>query len=209
MVPHPYISPTTISTMIMFSRSLHELGHSIALIYSSENQPYSNHQYTSFVAEVAFQLHEELLLDYMLKKFQRSSGTYRFLNQAITNLVSDLSTFKAVCPTFEYSGRTKVENGERLFNAIPLSKLPGDLNKHKRPNEVGHLPNTANNYWAMVMHFYQLKYYVYQYATSFCCCQDDILPKINSEVQKTREKALNYYLTLLKSRWQRLFLSTQ
>jgi oligoendopeptidase F len=192
---HPYILLTYDQTMNYVFTLAHELGHSMHSIYSSENQPYSNHQYTSFVAEVASNFNEELLLDYMLKNSKDHQERIALLNQAITNLVGSFYR-QSQFADFEYQARTKVENGEAV-NASTLKQIADDLNKTYNGNEVAPT-EYSNNYWAMVMHFYQLKYYVYQYATSFAAASD-IFQKITSGSTKDREKALTNYLTLLKS----------
>lgn len=47
----------------------HELGHSVHSYYTRKNQPFVYGDYSIFLAEVASTTNENLLTDYLLKKY--------------------------------------------------------------------------------------------------------------------------------------------
>lgn len=192
---HPYILLNYNQTMDYVFTLAHELGHSMHSVYSSETQPYATNQYTSFVAEVASIFNEELMLDYMLKHSKDPNERIALLDQAISNIVG---TFYRQCQfaDFEYQARTMVEKGMPI-NVEVLNGIADSINNAYYGNCV--VPNQYRNiYWTIVSHFYELKYYVYQYATSYAAASY-LSQKITTGSKKERQDAVDRYLTLLKS----------
>jgi len=192
---HPYILLNYDKTLDYVSTFAHELGHSMHSVFSSENQPYSNHQYTTFVAEVASNFNEELLLDYMLSNTTDHNERIALLNQAIVNLSGSFYR-QSQFADFELQVHRLVEQGQPV-NATVLNKIMGELNDAYYGS--GLAPNAfRENAWTQIMHFYEMPYYVYQYATSYAAAAR-IHSLLKTGTPQERKTALNNYLTLLKS----------
>jgi len=192
---HPYILLNYDQTLDYVSTFAHELGHSMHSVFSSANQPYNTNDYTTFVAEVASNFNEELLLDYMLQNTTDHNERIALLNQAIVNLTGSFYR-QSQFADFELQVHRLVENGQPV-NATVLNKIMADLNDLYNGSALA--PNSLReNAWAQIMHFYERPYYVYQYATSYAAAaRIHKLLKTGSAAE--RELALDNYLTLLKS----------
>ncbi len=192
---HPYILLNYDQTTGAVSTLAHELGHTMHSMFSSENQPFSMHDYTSFVAEVASNFNEELLLDHMLMMSTDRQERIALLDQAINNLIGSFYR-QSQFADFELQVNRMVENGEPV-NATVLNTLMHNLNSTYYGNTVIEHPYRDIT-WAQIMHFYNLPYYVYNYATSYAAAAR-IHQLITTGTPAEREKAMNNYLTLLKS----------
>lgn len=192
---HPYILLNYDQTLNYVSTLAHELGHSIHSMLSSAYQPFSTHHYSTFVAEVASNFNEELLLDYLLKNTKDHHERIALLDQAIVNLTGSFYR-QSQFADFELQVHRLVEQGKPV-NAGILNGIMEDLNQKYNgdilsPNEL------RNSVWAQVMHFYNLQFYVYQYATSYAAAIQVLqMTTTGSEVQ--RKDATEKYLNLLRS----------
>jgi len=192
---HPYILLNYDETGNGVSTMAHELGHTMHSMFSSENQPFSTSDYTSFVAEVASNFNEELLLDYMLKNAASREERVALLDQAITNLIGSFYR-QSLFADFDLQLHRLVEGGQPV-NASVLNGIMRELNDAYYGNTVIDHP-LRENVWTQVMHFYQLPYYVYNYATSYAAAAR-IHEMVTTGTPAEKEKALKAYLTLLKS----------
>lgn len=192
---HPYILLNYDQTTDAVSTMAHELGHTMHSVFSSANQPYKTHDYSSFVAEVASNFNEELLLDYMLSNSADKHERIALLDQAINNLIGSFYR-QSQFADFELQVHRLVETGQPV-NATILNNIFAELNKTYYGETVSAHPY-RNLVWAQVMHFYELQYYVYQYATSYAAASR-IHQLISTGTPQQRELALKNYLNLLKS----------
>jgi len=192
---HPYILLNYDQTLDYVSTFAHELGHSMHSVFSSSNQPYNTYGYSTFVAEVASNFNEELLLDYLLKNTNDHNERIALLNQAIVNLTGSFYR-QSQFADFELQVHRLVELGQPV-NATALNAIMTELNDAYYGDVLA--PNDLRgNVWAQVMHFYDRPYYVYQYATSYAAAAQ-IHKMITTGDEKERKAALDRYLTLLKS----------
>ena len=192
---HPYVLMNWNGTMRDVFTLAHELGHALHSMYSNENQAFASHRYATFVAEVASIFNEELLLDHLLKKSNNPHEKIALLNQAISNLSSTFYR-QSLFADFEYQVRTMVETGQPV-NLSTLKSVMNHLNSDYYGDAVADHPYRDVT-WSMVMHFYQLKYYVYQYATSYAAASH-LFSHITTAPRKERQKALDRYHELLKA----------
>ncbi len=192
---HPFILMNYNETLDHVSTLAHELGHSMHTTLSHENQPFSTASYSSFVAEVASNFNEDLLADYLMKNSTNREERINLLEQSIVQLIGSFYR-QSQFADFEYQARTLVEKGEGL-NAGTLKEISSNISKSYYGNIVADNPY-RDQVWAQVMHFYQMKYYVYQYATSYAAAAH-LEQKITNGTAKEKEDALQKYLTLLKS----------
>lgn len=192
---HPYILLNYDQTTDAVSTMAHELGHTMHSMFSAANQPFRNYHYSSFVAEVASNFNEELLLDYMLKNASGKEERIALLDQAITNLIGSFYR-QSQFADFELQVHRMVEK-EQPVNAAVLNNVMNQLNTDYYGNTVIEHPY-RDNVWTQIMHFYNLPYYVYNYATSYAAAAR-IHQLITTGSKESREKALQNYITLLKS----------
>lgn len=191
---HPYILMNYNGTMNHVFTLAHELGHNLHSTLSSQNLPYSTHRYSTFVAEVASIFNEHLLLDYMLKKSKDPNERIALLIQAIDNIVSTFYR-QSQFADFELQVRTLVEEGKPV-NAPILNGIMGNLNQVYFGDAV--VQNELSSIvWAYIMHFYQLKYYVFQYATSYAASAH-LFDKVTNGSKKEQVDATEKFITLLK-----------
>ncbi|NHB68709.1 oligoendopeptidase F [Perlabentimonas gracilis] len=192
---HPYILMNYNGTMNHMFTLAHELGHNLHSIHSSQSQPHNSHRYSTFVAEVASIFNEHLLLDYMLKQSKDPNERIALLNQAIGNIVGTFYR-QSLFADFELQVRTRAEEGQPI-NAPALNGIMAELNKTYNGDAVAH-NEFASRTWAYVMHFFQLKYYVYQYATSYAASAH-LFDQIVHGSKRERKAATEKYIELLRS----------
>lgn len=192
---HPFVLMNYNGTMDNVFTLAHELGHSLHSIFSSKSLPYSSAHYSSFVAEVASTFNEHLLLDYMLRNSEDPLERIALLNQAIGNITATFYR-QSQFADFELQVRSLVEEG-RPVNATVLNKIMGDLNMEYYGDAVVS-NDLSQRTWAYVMHFFELKYYVYQYATSYAASAH-LFDKITGSSPLEQQQAVERYLSLLKS----------
>ncbi len=192
---HPYILLNWNKSLNHVFTLAHELGHSMHSIYSNNNQPYATHGYTIFVAEVASTFNEHLLLDNLIEKAEKPEERIALLQQAIENI---WGTFyiQSLYADYEYQVHKLAENGQPI-TADVLSKIMGGLYAHYygeavTPDELTSLK------WSRVPHFYDMPYYVYQYATSFSA-SSEIFARYKKGSEAEKKETVKKYKELLKS----------
>lgn len=194
---HPYMLLNYNATLDSVFTLGHELGHTMHTMLSSENQPYSTHGYTIFVAEVASTFNERLLLDYMLEKTTDPIERIALIEQSLGNVVGTYF-IQTLFADYEYQVHKIVEKGGAITPDI-LSGIMDQLFKDYFGDTVA-VDDLQKIIWARIPHFYNSPYYVYQYATCFASSavlHDRITNTKYSE--KERKEALNRYLDMLKS----------
>jgi len=194
---HPYMLLNYNGTLDSVFTLGHELGHTMHTMLSSENQPYSTHGYTIFVAEVASTFNERLLLDNMLTNTKDPIERIALIEQSLGNVVGTYF-IQTLFADYEYQVHKIVENGGAITPDI-LSGIMDQLFKDYFGDTVA-IDELQKIIWARIPHFYNSPYYVYQYATCFASSavlHDRITNEKYSEDE--RKVALNKYLDLLKS----------
>src|SRR5262249_33660187 len=143
----------------------HESGHSMHTYLADRHQPYVNHNYATFVAEVASTLNENLLFHYMLDRTKDTPTRLFLLGSYLDNLRGTLFR-QTEFAEFELQMHEAAEKGETLTGE-KLSKMYLDLVRTYYGHDRGVCevqPFMASE-WAYIPHFYY-NFYVYQYATS-------------------------------------------
>lgn len=192
---HPYMLMNYNETMDNMFTLAHEMGHSMHSMLSNEFQPYNTHQYTIFVAEVASTFNERLLLDYMMKNSKDPEERIALLVQSIENIIGTFYV-QSVFADYELQVHQMVENGQPITPEV-LDQLMRKL----YTNLYGDVLVNDDFYdvvWSRISHFYEMPFYVYQYATCFASSAklyDDVM----NVSKKEHKVALNRYLDLLKS----------
>lgn len=166
----------------------HELGHSMHSCFSEKNQPPEYRQYSSFIAEIASTTNEALLLDYMIKNAATDEEKGFLLEQFLDNATG---TYFGQTMLSEFE-KTKSENADKgiFYSADELTKLYTDLYEKYQGNKFS-LDYVCG--WAVIPHFYNFNFYVYQYATSFCTAQA-FAELIKTQGQPAIDRYINKFL---------------
>jgi len=143
----------------------HESGHSMHSFMSSAKQPYATASYSTFVAEVASTLNENLLLHHVLDQ-TKDDRTRLFLLSSYLDSMRTTLFRQTLFAEFELKIHELVERGEPL-TADSLNALYLGLLRQYYGHDAGVVQVDAlyGAEWAFIPHFYR-NFYVYQYATS-------------------------------------------
>jgi oligoendopeptidase F len=192
---HPYMLMNYNETLDNVFTLGHELGHTLHSLLSSENQPFTTHSYTIFVAEVASTFNERLLLDYLLGKSKDPKERIALLQQAIGG-INGTFYFQTLLADFELQIHQLVEQGQPVTTE-KLNSIMKELFQIYYGDEIVHDP-LIEIVWARIPHIYRTPFYVYQYATCFASSAK-IYEKVFQGSKTEREINIKRYLDLLKS----------
>ncbi|KRM94099.1 oligoendopeptidase F [Lentilactobacillus senioris DSM 24302 = JCM 17472] len=143
---------------------IHETGHSMHSFYSHQAQPYQYGDYSIFVAEIASTTNENILTDYLLKKFADDEEMTKFV------LNYYLDGFKGT--VFR---QTQFAEFESLIHEADANRVPLTADfmnqEYLKLNQKYYGPAVISDpeirlEWSRIPHFYY-DFYVYQYATGF------------------------------------------
>jgi oligoendopeptidase F len=178
----------------------HESGHSMHTYLSEANQPYATAYYSTFVAEVASTLNENLLFHYMLDETKDDATRLFLLSSYLDNMRGTLFR-QTLFAEFELKIHEMVERGEPL-TAESLSKLYLELVRYYYGQDKGivTIDDKIGAEWAYIPHFYR-NFYVYQYATSMIAGMSLAEGIIGPATKKAGQATANRdkYITLLSS----------
>ena len=144
----------------------HELGHTMHSYHSNRAQPFQLAGYHTFVAEVASQFNEDLLLEYTLPQVKDRDTRIAILGNYLETLKGTVFR-QTQFADFELRMHQLAEQGKPLTGDT-LSKLYLDITKKYYGHSEGVcvVDDYIAHEWSYVPHFYS-SYYVFQYATSF------------------------------------------
>jgi oligoendopeptidase F len=158
---HPFMLLNYQDTLSDLFTLAHEMGHSMHTYYSYRTQPYVYHDYTTFVAEVASTLNEELLSHHLLQTTDDKAVRMAVVNYSLEQIRTTLYR-QTMFAEFEKIAHERAEAGEAL-TADMLSQVHYDLNKLYHGDNVSVDEQIAIE-WGRIPHFYS-SFYVFQYAT--------------------------------------------
>lgn len=167
---------------------IHEAGHSMHTWLSNRSQPYSNHGYSIFVAEVASTFNETLLSSYLLEKYKNDRNmTMYILCREIDNIRSTMYR-QSKFAEFEKIIHEKIEANEPLtletFTGIYRNLLETYFGGELVIDESLCLECLR------IPHFYSA-FYVYQYATGVSAAVS-LAKKLMDEGDGQRQRYLDF-----------------
>ena len=169
---------------------LHEGGHSMHSFYSNKHQPYVDHDYTIFVAEVASTFNENLLSRYLLDYYKNDPArTAYILNREIDNLRATLFR-QTMFAEFEKITHRMVEDNSPLTLDVITGTYRELLETYFGDTLV--LDPALSLECLRIPHFYSA-FYVYKYATGISAAI-----ALADKVVKEGESAAATYLNFLK-----------
>jgi oligoendopeptidase F len=196
---HPYQLLNFMGKYDDVSTLAHESGHTMHSYLSNKNQPFINHDYSIFVAEVASTFNENLLLHYMLDHTKDDAVRLFFLASHLNNIRQTLFR-QAQFAEFELGIHEMAEAGQTLtsdnLNALYLKILKDYYGDAAGVCKINDLYKVE---WAYIPHFYY-NFYVYQYATSMVASTNlarQVLAEYKAKEPST--KARDAYVKMLSS----------
>ena len=167
---------------------LHEGGHAMHSFYANEHQPYVDHDYTIFVAEVASTFNENLLSRYLLDHYKNDPlKTVYILNREIDNIRATLFR-QTMFAEFEKITHSIVENYEPLTLDVITDTYRGLLEDYFGDTLV--LDQELNLECLRIPHFYSA-FYVYKYATGISAAIA-LAEKVINEGKPARDAYLHF-----------------
>jgi oligoendopeptidase F len=169
---------------------LHEGGHAMHSYYANKHQPYVDHEYTIFVAEVASTFNENLLTRYLLSLYKNDPNrTAYILNREIDNLRATLIR-QAMFAEFEKITHSRVENNVPLTLDVITGIYRNLLEVYF--GDTLFLDPELSLECLRIPHFYY-GFYVYKYATGISAAV-----ALADKVVNAGESAKDAYLDFLK-----------
>ncbi|MCG8617797.1 MAG: oligoendopeptidase F [Desulfobacterales bacterium] len=169
---------------------IHEAGHSMHSYYSKEAQPYTSHNYTIFVAEVASTLNETLLGRHLLKKYADDPKMKAYiLNREIDNI---RGTFfrQTMFAEFEHIIHGLAADNQALTLDTFTSTYTDLLKTYFGDRMI--LDDELALECLRIPHFYSA-FYVYKYATGLAAAL-----AIAGRITEKGQDAVDDYLAFLK-----------
>ena len=169
---------------------IHEAGHSMHSYYSQKNQPYVDHEYTIFVAEVASTFNEDLLSRYLMAFYNDDLKMQAYiLNREIDNIRATLFR-QTMFAEFEKATHARAEDNEPLT----LDEMTGIYHRLLQTYFGDNLVLDPELYLEClrIPHFYSA-FYVYKYATGISAAI-----ALAEKVVNEGEPACQAYLDFLK-----------
>jgi oligoendopeptidase F len=164
----PYIMMSFTGDVSSVSTLAHELGHSLHSHLTCKTQPYVYSSYSTFIAEVASNLHQALVRAALL-----GGGSTRRLRLAVVEEgVANFFRYLFIMPTlarFEMETHQIVEQGQAL-TADSMAELMTDLLREAYGPAVDVKPDREGLLWATFPHLFE-DYYVFQYETGISGAQ--------------------------------------
>jgi len=169
----------------------HEAGHSMHTYFSNKNQPYQDHNYTIFVAEVASTLNEQLLCHHLEEKYKHDKRMLAYLvNHQIDDIKSTLYR-QTMFAEFEKLTHAHAESNEPLTIEVFRKIYRALLEKYFGP--AVRIDSLDELECLRIPHFYSA-FYVYKYATGISAAI-----ALSEKVLRGSEGDRTRYLNFLKS----------
>ena len=167
---------------------IHEAGHSMHSYYSNRAQPYVDHDYTIFVAEVASTFNEDLLSRYLLEYYKDDPRMRVYiLNREIDNIRATLFR-QTMFAEFEKITHNIVEANQPLTLEVIKDTYRRLLEIYFGDTII--IDSQLELECLRIPHFYSA-FYVYKYATGVSAAIA-LAAKVVSEGQPARQDYLNF-----------------
>jgi oligoendopeptidase F len=167
---------------------IHEAGHSMHSLYSRKHQPYVDHEYSIFVAEVASTFNEILLSRYLLNHFDGNPLMQAYiLNREIDNIRATLYR-QTMFAEFEKSVHQRIDENQSLTLADFMSTYGELLQVYFGKAMI--IDPQLELECLRIPHFYSA-FYVYKYATGISAAIA-LAQKVTGDDESACESYLNF-----------------
>lgn len=143
----------------------HELGHAMHTYYSEKHQPIQTSNYVIFVAEVASNVNEMLLLRLLLSRAKTKKERIYYYDHFLKQMRSSIFR-QTMFSEFEEFAHAEYEKENPLSPELLCEKYE-ELNNFYHGSKVKQIPEMKYE-WARIPHFFR-SFYVYKYATGLIC----------------------------------------
>lgn len=143
----------------------HELGHALHTYFSKEHQPIQTSSYVIFVAEVASNVNEMLLLRLLIKRAKTKDERISLYDNFLEQIRSSIFR-QTMFSEFEEFSHSEYEKENPLSPDLLCEKYE-ELNNFYHGKNVEQIPEMKYE-WARIPHFFR-SFYVYKYATGLIC----------------------------------------
>lgn len=185
---HPFILINFNNNLTSTLLLAHELGHCAHKYLANKYQPYIYSGYSIFCAEVASTINEHLVMKYLL---ENTTDNRQKLSLLLSYMKNTMSTFylQTMLSEFEQIIHTKIQKGEYLTKDDLNNIYLGLCRKYYGSDvEIGDIHSCQ---WTMIQHFFNSRYYVYKYSTSYAASAY-IADRIINEGKPAVEDYLNF-----------------
>jgi len=185
---HPYVLMNYTGTLNSQFTLAHEMGHAIHSYLSNKHQHPMDAHYVIFVAEVASNCNEALLMQHLLSQTTGKRERAYLINHYLEEFKG--SVFRqTMFAEFELNIGKMISEGKTLTAEILC-------NEYRRLNALYYGPDIAVDdriamEWARIPHFYY-NYYVFQYATGYSAAI-----ALSRRILKEGQPAVQDYLDFL------------
>ena len=185
---HPYVLMNYTGTLNTQFTLAHEMGHALHSYLSNTHQNPMDAGYVIFVAEVASNCNEALLMEYLLKKTTDKRERAYLINHFMEQFKGSIYR-QTMFAEFELNIGRMIAEGQTLTAEILCAE-------YKRLNELYLGPDMEVDdriamEWARIPHFYY-NYYVFQYATGYSAAI-----ALSRRILREGETAVKDYLDFL------------
>lgn len=185
---HPYILLNFDGTLDSVEGVAHELGHAMQYYFIAKNQHFMDTEYPPFVGEVASQVNEILLYDYMIENSKDRDEKKYLIDEFIGKFKSSVFN-QTKLADFEKRIHDMDSRGEALTADVFSDEYKKVCTEYSDGETV--LDEMGKYTWARIPHFYS-SFYVYQYATSYIAAL-----RIAEDILNKKDKALDNYKKFL------------
>ena len=187
-VVHPYVLMNYSGNLNTQFTLAHEMGHAIHSYLSHKHQNPIDAGYVIFVAEVASNCNEALLMEHLLAKTTDKRQRAYLLNHFLDQFRGSVYR-QTLFAEFELNIGQMVAQGKTLTKEVLCQE-------YKRLNEIYYGPDIQMDdriamEWARIPHFYY-NYYVFQYATGYSAAI-----ALSRRILREGEPAVRDYLNFL------------
>lgn len=186
---HPYVFLNYENKFSDVTTLAHELGHAMQFYYANKNNPYQNANYSIFVAEVASQVNELLLIKYLMANCHQRDELLFYIDHLLKMFKSTIVR-QTMFAEFEKKIHEMDQNNIILTKEV-LNDTYNELNKLYYGKDVI-IDDEIKYEWSRIPHFYY-DFYVYQYSTGFVSAL-----VIANNIYNKKKGALENYLKFLK-----------
>ncbi|MGD2272714.1 MAG: oligoendopeptidase F [Desulfobacterales bacterium] len=170
---------------------IHEAGHAMHSYYANTNQPYVDHEYTIFVAEVASTFNEALLSEYLFRRYADEPNMKAYiLNREIDNIRATLFR-QTMFAEFEEITHKIIEDNSPLTLEVITDTYRQLLEVYF--GDTMALDPELHLECLRIPHFYSA-FYVYKYATGISAAI-----MLADKVLQEGDSARQDYINLLKA----------
>ncbi len=190
---HPYLHLNHNYDYEALTTFVHEWGHAVHTLLTTQAQPYEKSNYSTFIAETASISNEMLLNDYMVAHAKSKNEKLFYLGEGL-ELMRGTFFRQTMFGEFQLAIHEELEKGNALSGKRMTDIYCGLLKRyHGEADGVMKIDPKYCIEWAYIPHFYY-GFYVWQYATSMAGAA-----QFTNAIETQSDTARDRYISMLKA----------